>query len=433
MLNRLCTICTIVGLIFLFPVKQVAYAQSAIDQILVTVNSVPITESEIESRVNWIKFLVRNTAQSDLAGSVARTQAIEDAIAYQLLSQLANDAGVSVSENEVQERLSEVVSANNVSETQFLSELEAQGVSINAFTLSLYESALNDKLVQQFVIPRINVRDEEIERYLELNPNEFRPVDEFDLSVIVVSESLTMSFEQKKFVRQVVRDIDQELKRGTDFFAIASAANRLNEVQTGDLGWVQKSQLDRNLAQELSASKLNQVVGPVVSGANTFFGLVKQHRLGPSPNLPTLQEMHLSRIVLQANNAAGTEANAAQLADLRNSILAGADFAEIAKVYSHDSTTRSKGGDLGWVPEDTLPFQYLEPLSTIGVGDVSAVQQIGNIVFILHLRDIRQAGLQDRARSLARSRLRNVKLRTERANWLDELRDNAVIDFRTTF
>ena len=433
MLNRLCTICTIVGLIFLFPVKQVAYAQSAIDQILVTVNSVPITESEIESRINWVKFLVRNTAQSDLADSVARTQAIEDAIAYQLLSQLANDVGVSVSENEVQERLSGVISANNVSETQFFSELEAQGVSRSAFELSIFESALNDKLVERFVIPRINVRDEEIERYLELNPDEFLPIDEFDLSVIVVSESLTMSFEQKKLVRQVVRDIDQEIKRGADFFAIASAASRLNEVQTGDLGWVQKSQLDQNLAQALSPSKLNQVIGPVVSGANTFFGLVKQHRLGPSPNLPTLQEVHLSRIVLQANNAAGTEANAAQLDDLRNSILAGADFAEIARVYSHDSTTRSKGGDLGWVPEDSLPFQYLEPLSKIRVGDVSPVQQIGNIVFILHLRDIRQAGLQDRARSLARSRLRNVKLRSERANWLDELRDNAVIDFRATF
>ena len=433
MLNRLCTICTIVGFIFLFPVKQAAFAQSAIDQILITVNSVPITESEIESRVNWLKFVTRNSTQPELTANVARARAIEDAIANQLLSQLARNFRVRVSDNEVQERLSEVVSANNVSEAQFFSELEAQGVSRNAVELSIFESALNDKLVQQFVIPRINVRDEEIDRYLELNPDEFRPIDEFDLSVIVVSESLTMNFEQKQFVRQVVRDIDQELKRGADFFAIASAANRLNEVQTGDLGWVQKAQLDLNLAQELSPSKLNQVIGPVVSGANTFFGLVKQHRLGPSPDLPTLQEMLLSRIVMQANNEAGTEANAAQLEGLRNSILAGADFAEIAKVYSHDSLTRSKGGDLGWVPEDALPFQYLEPLSTIGVGDVSPVQQIGNIVFILHLRDIRQAGLQERARSLARSRLRNVKLRNERANWLDELRDNAVIDFRATF
>ena len=433
MLNRLCTICTIVGLIFLFPVKQAAYAQSAIDQILITVNSVPITESEIESRVNWLTFLAANSGQSNLAGEVVRSRAVEDAINNRLLNQLARNVRVRVTDAEVQERVTEVVESNDVSETQFFSGLEAQGVSRNAFELSIFESLLNDRLVERFVIPRINIRDEEIERYLELNPDEFRPVDEFDLSVIVVSESLTMNFEQKQFLKQVVRDIDQELERGADFFAIASAANRLNEVQTGDLGWVQKAQLDQNLAQELSPSKLNQVIGPVVSGANTFFGLVKQHRLGPSPDLPTLQEMRLSRIVMQANNEAGTEANAAQLEDLRNSILAGADFAEIAKVYSHDSSTRKEGGDLGWVPEDALPFQYIEPLSEISVGEVSSVQQIGNIVFMLHLRDIRQAGPLDRARSLARSRLRNVKLRNARANWLDQLRDNAVIDFRATF
>lgn len=433
MLNRLCTIFTIVSLIFLFPVKQAAYAQSAIDQILVTVNSVPITESEIESRASWLKFLASNTGQSDLSGSVARARAIEDAIAYQLLNQLARNVRVRVTETEVQERLTDVIESNNVSETQFFSELEAQGVSRNTFELSIFQSLLDDRLVERFVIPRINIRDEEIERYLELNPDEFRPVDEFDLSVIVVSESLTMNFEQKQFVKQVVRDIDRELEGGADFFAIASAASRLNEVQAGDLGWVQKAQLDLKLGQALSPSKLNQVIGPIVSGANTFFGLVKQHRLGPSPDLPTLQEMRLSRIVMQANNEAGTEANAAQLEGLRNSVLAGADFAEIAKVYSHDSSTRKEGGDLGWVSEDALPFQYIEPLSEISVGEVSPVQQIGNIVFILHLRDIRQAGPLDRARSLARSRLRNAKLRTERANWLDELRDNAVIDFRATF
>ena len=292
---------------------------------------------------------------------------------------------------------------------------------------------MNDKLVERFVIPSINVRDEEIDRYLELNPDEFRAIEEFDLSVIVISESLSMTFEQKQFVKQVVRDIEQELKRGTDFFAITSAVSRLNEVQTGDLGWVRKSQLDLKLAQALSPSKLNQVVGPIVSGVNTYFSLIKQHRLGPSPELPKLQELRLSRIVMQANNEAGTEVNAAELDDLRNSILAGADFSEIAKVYSHDDTTKNKGGDLGWVPEDTLPFQYRELLSTIDVGDVTPVQRIGNSVFILHFRDFRQASQQDSARSIVRSRLHNAKLRSERAIWLDELRENAVIDFRTNF
>ena len=433
MLKKLYVICTIVSLNFLFPVIPAIYAQSTIDQILVTVNGVPITESEINSRVNLLKFLAKNAGQTDFVASVARTQAIEDAITFQLLNQLANRAGVIVTANELQGRLTDVVESNYVSAKHFFDDLEAQGVSRNSVVNSIVGLILNDKLVERFVIPSINVRDEEIDRYLELNPDEFRAIDEFDLSVIVISESLTMTFEQKQFVKQIVRDIEQELKLGKDFFSIASAASRLNEVQAGDLGWTQRSQLDPKLAQALSPSKLNQVVGPIVSGTNTFFSLIKQHRLGPSPELPKLQELRLSRIVMQANNEAGAEVNAAELDDLRNSILAGADFAEIAKVYSHDDTTRNKGGDLGWVSEDSLPIQYREILSTIGVGDVTPVQRIGNIVFILHFRDIRQASQQDIARSIVRSRLRNLKLRSERAIWLDGLRENAAIDFRTRF
>lgn len=433
MLNRLCAIWIVVGFIYPGTIVQTVHAQSAIDQILVTVNNVPITESEIESRVNWLNFLARNAGQSQISASAARTQAIDDAIAYQLMSQLAQRTEVTVADNEVQQRLSEIVASNNVTESQFFGELEAQGVSKQAVANSIFESVLNDKLIEQFVIPRINVRDEEINRYLELNPDEFQPSEEYHLSVIVVAESLTMSFEQKQLAKQVVRDIEQALERGADFFEIASAASTLNVVQTGELGWVQKAQLDPQLAQVLSPSKVSQVVGPITSGINTFFCLINQHRLGPDPELPMLREFRLSRIVMQASNEAGAKANVEKLEELRNSILTGAKFAEIAKVYSHDATTRKNGGDLGWIPEDTLPIQYIEPLSEISVGKVSSVQQVGNIAFILNFQDIRQAGPDDRARSVIRNRLRTVRLRSERASWLDELRENAVVDFRATF
>jgi len=67
------------------------------------------------------------------------------------------------------------------------------------------------------------------------------------------------------------------------------------------------------------------------------------------------------------------------------------------------------------------------------VVDISPVQQIGNIVFILQLNGIREASKEQLIRSAVRLRLRNFRLRNERANWIDEMRENAVIDFRETF
>ena len=424
----------LVGTLCLLPAAQTVQAQSnVIDQILITVNGSPITESEMDRRVNWIVFLARSAGQTNFTRQAARNQATQDAIIFRLQQQRARDINLTFSEQEVNDRINSVIEGNNVTAEQFFADLAAGGISQEEFQLSVVEALLNDKLVEREVIPRIRIRDEEIDRYLEVNRSEFLPVSQFNLSVIIATETLTMNFEQKNLMRQVIQDIAYELNRGSDFTEIASAAVRFDGFQAGDLGWVQPGELDPALAREISATKVNQVVGPVVSGNNTFFARINQHRQQLGPDLPELQELRISRIVLQASNEAGTEVNAEQLENLRQTIVDGGDFSEIARVYSHDSTTRKEGGDLGWVPEDSLPFEYLGPLGEMEVGDISPVQQIGNIVFIIKFEGAREASTEQRMRSLARLQLRNVRLRNERANWIDELRENAVIDFRETF
>ena len=433
-LKTIFKICLCLGLVSLPLNSKVADAQSdAIDQILITVDGQPITDSEIARRINWLEFLARDSGQTNFSKEAARAQAIDDAIVFRLLVARANTIGVFVSPDELLERTNAIVESNNTTPEQFFGDLEAEGISTNDVQQSLTESILNEKLVQRVLLPRVQIREQEIDRYIANNQDSFQPEEQYDLSVIIVSESLSMTFEQKQFLRQVVGEIKYELERGVRFSDVAAAASRIDGIQAGDLGWARKADLDPNLAGELSSAAVNSVVGPVSSGGNTFFAMVRQRRTGAGLDLPELQELNLARIVLQASNAAGTEVNAEQLDNLRTTILDGGDFSEIARVYSHDSTTRKSGGDMGWATEDTIPFEYIQPLSEMEVGDISPVQQIENIVFILHYRGVRQAAQEERLRSFVRNRLRSAKLRSERANWIDELRESAVIDYRTTF
>ena len=314
-----------------------------------------------------------------------------------------------------------------------MKDLTEHGFSIDVFRRTISETLLRDKLVQQIVAPRIFIRDEEIDRYISINQESFQSVDEFNLSVIVASESLSMNLDQKQLLRQIVRDIEYEIDKGSDFYQVAVAASQFEGIQAGDLGWVRTGDLDPVLAQRITPSKVNQIIGPIVSGSNIFFARINDHQTSIGPELPLVKELHLARIVLQASNQAGTEVNAEQLENLRRTILNGGDFGEIAKVNSHDSSTKQQGGDMGWIPEDSVPFQYLRPLADMEIGDVSPVQQIENIVFIIQFRGIRDASQEQRMRSLVRSRLRNIKLRNEVSNWIDELRETAVIDYRSVF
>ncbi len=434
MLKKIMTACVIWWLLVLNLAIQSVHAQSdVLDRILVTVNGSPITESEIEQRSNFLIFLTSDGSQSSLNLDAARQQATDDAIVFRLLQQRANEIGIGLTSEEIDERIALEFESRNISEKAFLRDLSKRGFSIDVFRRTISETLLRDKLVQQIVAPRISIRDEEIDRYISINQESFQPVNEFNLSVIVVSESLSMNFEQKQLLRRIVRDIEYEIDRGSDFYQVAIAASQFEGIQAGDLGWVRTSDLDPVLAQRMTPTKVNQIIGPIVSGSNIFFARINDHQTSIGPELPLIKELHLARIVLQASNQAGSEVNAEQLENLRRTILSGGDFGEIAKVYSHDSSTKQQGGDMGWIPEDSVPFEYLRPLADMEIGDVSSVQQIANIVFIIQYRGLRDASQEQRMRSLVRSRLRNTKLRNEVSNWIDELRETAVIDYRSVF
>ena len=434
MLKKIMTACVIWWLLVLNLAIQSVHAQSdVLDRILVTVNGSPITESEIEQRSNFLIFLTSDGSQSSLNLDAARQQATDDAIVFRLLQQRANEIGIGLTSEEIDERIALEFESRNISEKAFLRDLSKRGFTIDVFRRTISETLLRDKLVQQIVAPRISIRDEEIDRYISINQESFQPVNEFNLSVIVVSESLSMNFEQKQLLRRIVRDIEYEIDRGSDFYQVAIAASQFEGIQAGDLGWVRTSDLDPVLAQRMTPTKVNQIIGPIVSGSNIFFARINDHQTSIGPELPLIKELHLARIVLQASNQAGSEVNAEQLENLRRTILSGGDFGEIAKVYSHDSSTKQQGGDMGWIPEDSVPFEYLRPLADMEIGDVSSVQQIANIVFIIQYRGLRDASQEQRMRSLVRSRLRNTKLRNEVSNWIDELRETAVIDYRSVF
>ncbi|NHZ84576.1 MAG: hypothetical protein GWP19_01680 [Planctomycetia bacterium] len=61
----------------------------------------------------------------------------------------------------------------------------------------------------------------------------------------------------------------------------------------------------------------------------------------------------------------------ALLDSLRNEIYAGADFAELAKLYSQDPGSKDRGGDLGFTRRGSLVSEFEEVAFTLDVGEVS--------------------------------------------------------------
>ena len=78
----------------------------------------------------------------------------------------------------------------------------------------------------------------------------------------------------------------------------------------------------------------------------------------------TLTQVHLRQILVASEREA---------ADLRRQLDAGADFAELARAHSLDESSRSQGGDRGFVPLGTsvLPPELEAAVAGLGAGEIA--------------------------------------------------------------
>lgn len=414
--------------------SSVVWAQSdSLDRIVVTVNGEPITETDVQRRIRLLIFDEVQAGRTAPSATNVRAKAIDRAISQLVKRQEARRFGIFIADAQISARLSELSDRNGVSTEQLMAHFVEQGLTEADVQTSLEEVLIEESLTRRVLSRRVLVREEEIDRYLKVNFSEFESGEQYNLTIIVIPDNNQLTFARRRHFRQVAEEIAFEMNSGRDFRSVAIAVRQIDGIESGDVGWIDVGEIAPEVLQEISKVNPSQHVGPIKSEGSLMFALVNDYREAGRVELPEVREFHLARLVLISSNDAGAEVIAEQMENLRGIIIDGADFSSLAKLYSHDNETRLDGGDLGWVSEDNLPFEYFEPLSTMQPGDISTVQVSGNSVYILQLRAVRTGSYETSKRSVVRERLRNLKLRNESAKWVDQLRSAAAIKYRSNY
>jgi parvulin-like peptidyl-prolyl isomerase len=107
----------------------------------------------------------------------------------------------------------------------------------------------------------------------------------------------------------------------------------------------------------------------------------------------------------------------------------GRPFAEVARQLSVDPQSRDAGGDLGWVLTSSLPPVAREAVLRAGPGVIGRPVGEGNIWYVLHVRDQRDARVVPFAevRAELATQLTDVKRSKALERWLDGARERAEI------
>ena len=112
-------------------------------------------------------------------------------------------------------------------------------------------------------------------------------------------------------------------------------------------------------------------------------------------------------------------------------LAAGEDFAQIARERS-DGPSKAEGGDLGYVKRGTLKPELDKAAFALAKGQVSGLIRTPTGYHILEAEDRRVGGAKpfDEVKETIRDRLTGEQIETYRAQYLAELRRNALIDVR---
>ncbi|MFW6210893.1 MAG: peptidylprolyl isomerase, partial [bacterium] len=87
--------------------------------------------------------------------------------------------------------------------------------------------------------------------------------------------------------------------------------------------------------------------------------------------------------------------NSALARNIYKSLLAGRDFENAAEKYSEDSTTRTKGGDVGYFTKGVMVKEFEDTAFSLGVDEISEPVQTVYGYHIIRINDKKEISFSD--------------------------------------
>lgn len=400
-----------------------------VDRVIAVVNSEVITSGEVAERVKAVTQQLRQQGTQLPPADLLGKQVLERLIMDRLQIQLAKETALQVDDLQLDRTVARVAENNKMSLTQFRQVLERDGIAFDRFREELRNEILISRLREREVDNRIVVTENEIDYYLSQQATSPDKQAEYNLSHIVLRLPEHASPEDVDRQRARAEQVLAQLRQGADFAKLAVGfSDAPDALQGGAMGWRSGDRLPDLFAQVLDGMKPGEVSGIIRSPAGFHLIKLLERRGGAAT---TVEQTHARHILVKTSEIVSEDDAKRKLSNLRERIVNGADFGELAKVNSDDGSS-IKGGDLGWIyPGDTVP-QFERVMNSLKEGQLSEpfASPFGwHLLQVLERRKSDVSG--ERKRQEARLVLRERKADEAYQEWLRQLRDRAFVEYRT--
>ncbi|GAB6139329.1 peptidylprolyl isomerase [Methylosoma difficile] len=398
-----------------------------LDDIVAIVEDDVILSSELNKEVSTIKERIQGSGTQMPPDYILRKQVLEKLIVDKLQRQLAERAGVTVSEEMLNSSVADIAQRNNMSIDEFRAELERQGMSFQEFLNNMRNEISVNQIRGREIGGRIKVSDKEVEHYMETQERAGEEAIQYHLGHILIAVKEAASAAEIQEAQKKTDALVSKLRAGQDFTQTAiSSSNDSNALKGGDLGWRTQGNIPSLFADVIVHMARGDVSEPIRSPSG--FHIIKMLDLKGQDN-HIITKTKVRHILIKTNDLIDDNEAQKRLLAIKDRIANGDDFTVLARAHSDDKGSAIKGGLLDWVGPGDLVKPFEETMNKLSINQISApVQtQFGwHIIQVLD-RENKDNSLEFK-KNLVKDAIRKRKIEEETELWIRRLRDEAYVE-----
>jgi peptidyl-prolyl cis-trans isomerase SurA len=402
---------------------------AVLDRVAAIVNDDIVLQSELNQRTAAIYVNIQESGTQPPAKEVLKKQVLERLISERIQLNIGYNAGVRISENEIDKTMARLAAGSNLSMQDYLASANAGGTSIKDLRQQIANEMIMMQVQQGSVMRGIHISEQELNNFLNSEEGKLMNSPDIMLGQILISVPSSATVSDIAAAQKKLDEIIVQISQGADFKQLAIAnSDDQSALEGGDLGWRKQAQLPSLFTDALEGLEPGEISNPVRSGAG--FHLLKLY--DQKGGEEKLIEQHFSRhILLTPNEIRNEDDTVALLNEIRKKLQAGEEFISQAKEYSEDPGSALKGGELGWsTPGSFVPI-FEQTMNSIALNDISEPFKSQFGWHILQVTDRRMQDFSDEIlRNRADNLLRQRKYSEELQVWLQKIRDEAYIEIK---
>ena len=419
-------------LVFLvFSSLQIQSKIELLDKVIAVVDSGVVMESQLNKRVKEIVDRIKESGNELPPLNMLEEQVLERLIIEEIQMQIAERAGIKISDGELNETLSGIASQNSLSLEEFRKNLESQGASYRDFRDTVRKELIIQRVQRGKVGGRVEISEQELENFINSEEGRTKLAEQYNVQQILIAVKSGSVDSEIEAIKGEALKILQRNRDGESFTKLAQTySSDQNALEGGGLGWRTAAELPTLFANLVSELKIGETSEPIRSGAG--FHLI--HLAEKKGNTVKFEDQTLARHILVQESEIRTENQTELLInDISERLKNGENFKQLARQFSEDPGSKMDGGELGWSKDGDYDPVFERVLNSTAIGEVSAPLKSAfgwHVIEVLNRRneDVSSEEQKNRAYQIIFKR----KFEQELQSTLIELRAEAYVDIKLT-